>query len=222
MSAPTTGMGLLIIVLFLLPGAVYGLVYERLHGPIPGIDSGMRILRAITVSTLANVLYILFLGSAIAKGYKTIAADYAKSEAAGWQSLVDKAPRIGLLYLLMLIVIPALAAVFFHILGSLRVIQRIPLNLWNASPGAWDTAFTPIPRYVRVLTKDGEWVGGALSEGSFWTNWPAPKEIFIAQAYVLLADGSFAGPRPIKGGVFITCAEARSVEFLVASQPTPP
>jgi hypothetical protein len=214
-QAPTTGAGLLILALFLLPGAVYGLVYERLHGPIPGIEIGMRIMRALAVSTLLTALYVWLGGRTMAQQYRKLAVGFDKDTAAGWQVLIDRAYWFGGMALLLLFVVPVFLALGFHLFGQLGWVRRIPFDLWNATPGAWDVArLGPKPRYVRILTKDGEWIGGALRPGSFITSWPAPREIYIAQAYVMRSDGTFVGVKPVRSGVFVSCGEARAVEFL--------
>jgi hypothetical protein len=67
---------------------------------------------------------------------------------------------------------------------------------------------------VRVLTKDGNWVGGYAGTESFYTNYPQSREVFVETAWKLSEQGEFEHPITGSTGQWIKCDDAPVVEFL--------
>lgn len=85
---------------------------------------------------------------------------------------------------------------------------------------AWDYAFRDRePSYVRVLTRDGRWVGGWLGPASFASSYPQPKELFIQTAHRMEEDGSFGEETPGTVGIYVQCEDALVVEFVEEVKP---
>jgi hypothetical protein len=127
--------------------------------------------------------------------------------------------------LVLLFAFPAVVALIHHAYSARRSYPKVPwrdlFHVFNATPTAWDFAVNRVaPGYVRVLTKDGNWVGGYAGGESFYTSYPESREMFVELAWELTGDGDFE--RPIAGstGRWIRCDEATVVDFL-APQDSP-
>lgn len=95
---------------------------------------------------------------------------------------------------------------------------------YDATPTAWDWGVdhgARRPGFVRVLSKDGFWKGGAFARGSYFTTYPEPPAIFVEAAWQLTEDGEFVTQQAGTSGAWIPCAEALVVEFLNADQDPP-
>lgn len=95
---------------------------------------------------------------------------------------------------------------------------------YDATPTAWDWGVdhgARSPGFVRVLSKDGYWKGGAFARGSYFTTYPEPPAIFVEAAWQLDEDGEFVTEQSGTSGAWIPCAEALVVEFLTAHQDPP-
>lgn len=215
MSAPTTGAGLLILVLFLLPGAVYGLTFERLRGPTGGTDMGLRVLRALTVSTLLMAIYVIIWGPAITGRYRVVAAAYEVSQARGQQALVDQIQFFGQLSAILLFAIPVALAVAASISADIGWFPKLPLGFSQPVVPAWDQMFDSQgrkPYYVKVLTKDNVWYGGAMLSRSAAASFPHRHELFIERPHVMSAQGVIERTAlPGAVGMWIDCTEAKVI-----------
>jgi hypothetical protein len=96
---------------------------------------------------------------------------------------------------------------------------REKFQVYDPTPTAWDFASSRAgPGFVRVLTKDGVWVGGYAGPQSFFTSYPEPREIFIEQAWVLDDQGTFESSVQGTAGLWIRCDDALIVQFLLPQQ----
>lgn len=207
---PSTGTGLLIALLFLVPGSVYQFARSRLRGPAPDDASATnRILRALAVSAMLDTLYAVAVGPHLVR---LVRGALAPPYFGFW---FGHTREFGLWALLLLFLVPAALAGLDHL--RLRV-GWTPRLTYDPTPRAWDFAFREIePTYVRVLTTDGTWLGGWYGLDSFVSSYPEPREIFIETAHLMNADGSFGGEQAGSGGLYVRCDDIRSVEFVDAS-----
>jgi hypothetical protein len=85
----------------------------------------------------------------------------------------------------------------------------------HPAPTAWDqTARDRGAAYVRVFTDDGHWVGGFLGEGSFFSTYPEPRDLFIAIEWRLDGTGEFLEPIPNSLGVYVPLTGKERVTWI--------
>ena len=200
MLVPNSVFQLAALLLLVVPGIVFAAVRRRLIGPVPDDkDFSVRLIRAISVSVLLDVLYIIALGPFLLDLRQRPAQP--GSRMAGFAA----APReSALLGLLLLIVIPAALALASHV--RLRR-ARWPFTLlpvYQPTPTAWDQAAPNRgPCFVRVFTGDGYFVGGWMDGNSYVSTYPEARDIFISVEWRLGDDGRFIEPVKDSIGLFV-------------------
>lgn len=214
---PSSWPQVLALVLAVIPGFVYQATRSQLSGPTPDDRDGLvRVLRALGVSAFLVLVYVGVLGSFITDAAKQpVAALMRDPRAAAWE-------LIGLVF-----VVPVISAITVHVLTIFSVPERISgllykilrahdVSPYDSTPTAWDYAGNHLRTgFVRVLTKDGRWLGGRLGENSYLTGYPEPHEVFLQQAWVLdTDDGSFIEPTTGITGAWIRCDDAQLVQFI--------
>lgn len=226
MNVPTTVGQLIIVLLLVLPGTVYQVARARLRGPTPDDSSATnRILRALAFSAALDAVYVLLFGATLAQ---LLTNSTGPKSSVSFQ---DHAAKIGIWALVLLVAVPALlagagaAAVRWG--PALRTkwswLSWIPRLAYDPTPRSWDFAFGGIePCYVRVQLTDGTFMGGWYGSGSFASSYPEPLDLFIERAYKMGADGEFDGELTGTRGIYVRCADVRSVEFLAAQPPPNP
>lgn len=199
----------LTVLAVVIPGFVYQGVRARLRGPTPGDqDLGLRLIRSLAASGVFALVYVLVLGPPLISRARTPA------------HALDS-PRLTAAVLLALVfVVPAATAAALHFREVGRLYPGEPLrsrfNFYNPTPTAWDFATARVgPGFVRILTRDGLWVGGYAGPSSFYSTYPEPREIFVETAWELDGDGAFVRPVDGTNGVWIKCDDAPVVQFLV-------
>jgi uncharacterized protein DUF6338 len=91
----------------------------------------------------------------------------------------------------------------------------VKLRIYDPTPTAWDFAFGNAEAgFVRVLTKEGRWVGGYAGPNSFFSSYPEDRELFLEQAWQLNDEGVFDKVIEGSAGVWVDCADAQLVQFL--------
>lgn len=205
---PNTGVGLLIAVLFVMPGSVYQFVRSRLRGPAPDDASATnRVLRALAVSAFLVTIYAATAGPHLLSLLLRAHAQFTLGD-----QLLEHGRELALWALILLFLIPAVLAA----LDFLRLRLGWTLRLtYDPTPRAWDYAFRDIdPTYVRLLTTEGVWLGGWYGPNSFVSSYPEPREIYIEVAHLMNDDGSFGDEQNGSGGLYVRCDDIRSVEFV--------
>ncbi len=209
----------LTLLVLLIPGFVYQGLLSRMRGPRPeDRDLSTRIVRALIASALFDLIYVVVLGTRLTGGV------------ARPQSYLDNARSTALWLVTLVFLVPATIAVIQHAIAIRRLYPKLPwkevFRVYNPTPTAWDFAVGRIgPSYVRVLTKDGGWVGGYAGADSFYTSYPETREIFVEQAWRLNDEGDFDQPVEGSAGRWIKCDDAPVVEFLSgreSDEPNPP
>lgn len=178
---PNTFQGLIVVLVALLPGALFMWAVERLVGRY-GIGFSDRLLRFIGVSTVLHVV-------AAPATYRI------------WHAYVrDGAQPADELLPLWLWPVLALYVAVPILLGML-VGQAF--NRWNLpeivtganpAPTAWDHVFSGNPNaWVRLKLKSGDWIGGAYGGTSYAGGYPEPADLFVSIAAEVDPDtGEFA------------------------------
>jgi hypothetical protein len=210
-SVPGTGFQLVMLLLFVLPGSVYQFVRSRLRGPHPDDSSATnRVLRALAVSAGLVTVYAIAAGAAVLEQV----AEVQQPDAAAARSSVRP---LAIWAFLLLFVIPAALAVVGYVASRLPRPRR--LGGWrltyDPTPRAWDFAFNDIdPKYVRILTADGRYLGGWYGRDSFVSSYPEPREIFLESANLMEPDGSFGREVDGSAGLYVRCDDVRLIEFV--------
>lgn len=192
-----------------IPGFVYQGVRTQFRGPTPDDrELGARVLRALAMSALLALIYAVVLGP------------FIKDWVLNPQKPVENIRGAALLVLTLVFVIPAVAAIGLHVRAMGKLYPELPLRqkfqVYDPTPTAWDYASSRIgPGYVRVLTKDGIWVGGYAGPQSFFTSYPESREIYVEQAWSLDDDGEFQAPIEGSAGQWIRCDDVSIVQFLL-------
>ncbi|WP_250442660.1 DUF6338 family protein [Actinotalea sp. C106] len=226
---PTTWLQVAVILAAVIPGFVHQLSRRALTGPAPDEATvSVRVLRSIAISAVYATVYAFFLGPwAVDLSQKTPA------------EVAEQVRTIAFMTLATALVIPwAVAWVMFrvgtssnaqkfrkrtldrteHILEH-RVGGRLHgwVNLrstYDPTPTAWDFAFVATAiGWVRVLTKDGQWIGGFYGPESHATTYPEPRQLFIQVGQEMKADGTFGSEVSAPGGLWVNCEDAVLVDF---------
>jgi Family of unknown function (DUF6338) len=189
---PSSAVGLLVVFVAVLPGALYIWAFEREVGRW-GIGLADRVLRFIGVSALflaflaypIRYLWVRYLHVLAADrgDFKNLVVD---GGALPWWLLV-----VPLAYVGAPVILGTLAAT------AVRRDWRAARILVGPDPAprAWDALFSPRPAgVVRVrLQDDLGWVGGLFGAESYAAGYPEqPQDLYLESAYQLLDDGSFA------------------------------
>lgn len=213
---PDTFQALVVLIVALLPGALYTWSFERLVGAW-GVGFADRVLRFVGVSAVFQ-------------------AAIAPFTVWGWRTYIltgrlqdgDLPLALWLLPLLYVAVPIALGVV----VGRGTVRQRTwsrALTGPSPAPRAWDYVFGLQPDgWVRVRLKSGVWLGGAFSsvgdEGlrSYAAGYPDEQDLFLAEAYSvdpesgefeLDANGDVV---PTGSGILVRWAEVEYLDFIDA------
>ncbi|MCZ9634954.1 DUF6338 family protein [Rhodococcus sp. BH5] len=205
----------LTVLLAVVPGFVYQGARAHFRGPTPDErDIGVRILRALALSGIFALLYVGVLGERLTAKI----SDPVK--------YLDNPHLSALWAFLMVFAIPFGTAAVVHVWNARKQNPehrwRDLFRIYNPTPTAWDFASQKLDwGFVRVLTKDGAWVGGFAGDQSFFTGYPEEREIFLEVPWTLDSDGVFGAPVPAAVGMWIRCDDAQLVQF-IGYEPQPP
>ena len=203
-----------VLVLALLPGALYIWAFERLVGRW-GIGLSDRVLRFVGVSAILHAL--------VAPLTYWLWATYWDSGRIGRG---DTLPLALWLAPLLYVAIPAL-------LGSAVAIGHGRSKQWarwftgtDPAPRAWDYLFQGHPDgWIRCKLKSQVWIGGAFADRngrrSYVAGYPEPADLYLAQAADVDPDtGEFelidGRPSLRESGVLVRWEEVEYLEFIDA------
>jgi hypothetical protein len=221
-------------VAMVIPGIVFAAVRTALKGFRAHDRSvGARIVQAVMVSVLLDSIYLILFGRLVSEIF-----------AAGSSSLITHAPIVGWLTLVLGVAVPAATAYILYSRARVfsimqrklaRVLTRLfgrsfvtgrrrskkmivalsPNTFYNATPNSWEwVAPKKSANWIRVLTRDGRWVGGWSTENTFFSSYPEPRDIFVPVQWRMGADGGFLDAVANSAGVWIDLEGAQFVEWL--------
>lgn len=215
---PTTTTALLLLVVAVLPGSVYLWAFERQAAAF-GVTFADRVLRFVAMSVVFDVLYAwpgyavyraAFAGRPLGTGQFTLlwsatavalAVPYACGSLVGGL-YATRTTRAGWTRFRRRVSPEAEAALL-----------RLAIGAYPA-PRAWDAHFVTRPdEYVRVRLRDGGWVGGWFSRGSWAGKYPHDTDLLIEEAWPIGADGVF-GDRGLGYAVYVPASAIAFVEML--------
>lgn len=209
---PDTFPALVVLVLALLPGALYVWSFERIVGPW-GVGLSDRVLRFIGASAIlhaiaAPVTFWL---------YRNVLPDLDNNVSIHlW--------LVPLAYVGLPIALGSLVGT--GVLRQWRWVETITGR--DPAPRAWDYLFGQHPDgWVRMMLKSGVWLGGAFAETesgwrSYVSAYPEPQDIFLVESvevdpetgeFLLDDDGE-----PLRRGssILVRWDEVEYLEFIDA------
>lgn len=221
----------LTLVAVLIPGFVFQGVLRARVGPSPDDrDLTARLIRALGISVGFLLVYTLCLGPSFL------------DRLLDPQHELSDSPRIiSIAGLVMVFVLPATAG---HLVASFQTRRSYcATTFWktfthkavteegqmtwsralfstesnyNPVPTAWDfaTSAVQLDSFVRVLDAQGQWVGGQISEGAYFTSYPEPRAVFIDRAWSLSEEGEFLDQLPGPTGLWIDCDGAQLMQIV--------
>lgn len=208
---PSTFQAMVVIVVALLPGALYVWAFERQVGRY-GIGLSDRILRfvggsAVFLAVFAGPLYMLQVN---------FMADVVELRPLPWWLAGIPAAYIG---------VPLTAGTVLGV--GLRRGWRIAEAVAGPDPAprAWDYLFQyHIDGWIRCRLKSGSWLGGAYADAngkrSYAAGYPEPQDLYLAASvdvdpetgeFTLDGDGR---PRLGPGGLLLRWEEVEYLEFI--------
>jgi hypothetical protein len=224
MTLPTTTFGVFALVALLIPGVIYAAVRTSLQGfRAPDRVLGERVIQAVLISVGLDAFYLIVFGWWLAPLVKM-----------GSSIVVSRPLELGSAVVLLGLVIPALfgylrygnAPVIRASFAVLRAhaprwVEKItPVSGYNAAPTAWDwIAAKQGGKWIRILTDKERWIGGWYSDESLVSLYPEPRDIFLAEQWIMSADGDFVSPAPNGAGVWLSLETAQLIEW---TDPTSP
>jgi hypothetical protein len=220
MAIPSSVTQLLVTLVLVVPGFVYQAVRIRIVGRRPGdTDLPTRVMRAIVISTLFALCYLVILGPEI-------------TTAAQAQAQLAEHPRLfALLGLVAAFVLPTISAVLLNrnqidlkltipfVLHPIKTLRAEEWTRYDARPSAWDVAFEGAAvGFVRVRMSDGTWVAGYYGPNSYASSHPDPRNLYLEMAYEVDTKGEIGKPITGTAGVVIDCTDAVVVELLAVDR----
>lgn len=208
---PSTFQAAVVIVVALLPGALYVWAFERQAGRY-GIGLSDRILRfvggsAVFLAVFAGPLYALHV-------------NFTRAFVAG-----SPLPLWLVAFPLVYVGVPLTAGTVVGV--GLRRGWRVAKIIAGPDPAprAWDYLFQyNVDGWIRCRLKSGTWLGGAYADAngkrSYAAGYPEPQDLYLAASVELDPEtGEFAIdddglPRLGPGGLLVRWEEVEYLEFI--------
>jgi len=166
----STFEALAVLILALLPGAIYTWSFERIAGRW-GIGLSDRLYRFLGISACFH--------AAVAPVTYNLWRDFFRSDSALRGSLPLWLWLVALAYV-------AAPAVLGGVVGRAFVQDKEwakRLVGTTSAPTAWDAVFQgpPTDAYVLLRLKSGSWVGGRFADGSYAGGYPEPADLYLVR-----------------------------------------
>jgi hypothetical protein len=203
---PSTVEAVAVIIVALLPGALYLWAFERVVGRW-GVGFADRFVRFVGVSAALHALG--------APATYNVWFDYLQP---GAHSGSSELPLWMWFVALGYVAVPTLLGYFvgWRFREGGKYVTAIVGA--TAAPTAWDDLFSRRPTgHVLVRLKSGQWVGGEYAEGSYAGGHPEPADLFLSvEAVVDQQSGNFVldeNSKPLRTGYGVLMRWA-DVEYL--------
>lgn len=217
---PSSWVGLTIALLAIVPGFLATTVWARARtwrGPASDLRTILQSLAlSASIQVLVSPLTVAWIVPIRAR-------------------LADHPGRVAMWFALIVLVLPltlglAVARVTDLIFDPRAAATRrygrlVRLLAWVGRapwpPTTWDWLFTtgiPDGRFVLVEFTDGSQVGGVFGRGSIALTSPEPQGLFLANEWMVNADGDFTAPVPGSRGILVPRADdVRWVRILASA-----
>ena len=204
---PTTGVALLIIVLFVIPGfltdSVYGFSTARAKREVPDAFLSYIFWSLVNAAPILAML-LLLLPDVLRVGWR--------------QYLITNSRLVAAATILSLFVLPVLIALIAVKLSQRNNVRRFMLRAFGLRlgqpPKAWDKVFAAnVPFQALITLTDGTRIGGGWGEDSFASAFPADEDLFLEVEFTVDPDGRLLSPVERSGGVLLKHSEIRSIQI---------
>jgi hypothetical protein len=216
---PTSLVALGIILVAVLPGAIYTWAFEREAGSY-GVTLADRTLRFVAASTLVHLLfawpeYVVF-RVAVERGHRILAGQFALL----W------------LVLLLLSVLPAAAGTMLGGLYASRTMRTSwpRLRRWltaereqrllrilvgrDPAPRAWDDLFSErLHCYLRVRTTGDKWLAGKFASASYAAGYPNDPDLLLEEACEVDQETGIIG-KPLGYPLYVAAGQIAWIEVV--------
>lgn len=221
---PTSYVALLIVVLVVLPGAMYTWAFERQASGF-GVSLTDRTLRLIATSLIFHLVfgwveYWLYRTSFTGKAFGT------GQFAASW---------------LALILMVAIPGAFGAIVGGLYATRHNRSDKWQfirkrlnerneievlrfllgraPAPRAWDHLFSARPSgYVRIRTTESSWIAGLYADKSHAAGAPYETDLYLEEAWGIDDSGTLVGDSGLGYSMYVPASKIAWLEVLQPSE----
>ena len=210
---PNTFQAVVVLVVGLLPGALYVWAFERQAGRW-GVGLSDRLLRFVGGSALFH--------AAVAPVTYWVWANR-------WDAVRSAEPVSWWMWPLVLayVAVPAIAGTIVGIGVRREKSWTTVFTGPDPAPRAWDHLFgQKADGWVRLRMKSGAWIGGAFADAngrrSYAAGYPEPQDVFLAAAVQLDAEtGAFVVDEGgqvqlLEGGILVRWEEVEHLEFIDA------
>lgn len=104
-----------------------------------------------------------------------------------------------------------------QLVGWARVVWLFaPSTGYRKEPTAWDwIAQQKVGVWIRVLSKEGRWIGGWVTEDTFFSSYPESKDLYIPKQWDLDKNGKLLRESPGTDGVWLPLEGAQLVEWVL-------
>ncbi|MDU0328522.1 DUF6338 family protein [Microbacterium sp. KSW2-21] len=217
----------LIFIAMLVPGFSFVTVRTWFVGwRTPDHGAGSRLLEALYVSAIFIVVYvgIFVIGVSIA-GIWT--GDGSLDAARRWvETSWATTPGVvtAVLSMVLLVGLPGLLGALLNWRTKVTTVdsdgvaktETKPVNRNQPTPRAWDhSAYgADYPRFVRVKTNTGVYVGGWFDASGYISTYPFDRDIFIAHQWHMDPKGKFVRPMKDSLGVWVPITDDCIVEWI--------
>jgi hypothetical protein len=217
---PTSYVALLIVILVVLPGAIYTWAFERQASGF-GVTLADRSLRLVATS----LLFHFFAGWPEYWLYRTAFSGRAfglEQFAAAWTG-------VTLMIAIPGIIGTAIGSIYStrHTRDGWRLIRRhlneeteikiLKFLLGRApAPRAWDHLFTSRPSgYIRVWTTEQKWVAGLYADRSHAAGAPYETDLYLEEAWEIDERGILSGDKGLGYSVYVPASKIAWLEVLL-------
>ncbi|EFG78406.1 hypothetical protein HMPREF0591_1698 [Mycobacterium parascrofulaceum ATCC BAA-614] len=218
----------------LVPGFVFQGVRRNRIGPSPeDRELSVRLVRALAVSVAFLLFYLVCLGETATHRL------FHPQDGLGDPRAVA---GVGFLLVFML---PALAGYVTASFTTRRRYNRTTFwgtlferasgdgeLTWRKALFSHETDYSPIPTawdfatqdvapgsFVRILTADGTWIGGRVTNAAFFTGYPEPRDVYIDEAWSIDTDGQFTEQLTGPTGQWVRCDDAVLMQIIPPPDP---
>ena len=213
---PNTFQALAVLLIALLPGALYIWGFEQVVGNW-GISLTDRLVRFVGVSAIIQVVWAPVMASVWRELF--VSGDVARGELPLW------AWPVAIVY----VALPLILGTWVGRGTRHRARWSRMFTGPSPAPRAWDHLFASQPDgWIRLRLKEGTWLGGAYSQpegdelGSYAAGYPDPQDLYLWRlAEVDPESGAFQFDetgqiRMTSGGILIRWDEVQYLEFIDA------
>jgi hypothetical protein len=185
---------LALFALFVVPGFIAIKTYQLLF---PGVQrpASEQIIDAVAYSVINYTVWWLPTG--------TVQKELA-TPSGGFCHFVYAA--------LVMFVSPVLLVFAWRFIRTREFVKR---NAPHPVAKPWDFVFSQREAcWMRVVLKNGSMLGGWFGEKSFASSAPAEEQLFLEQAWVISAEGTFERPVERTAGLLVSASEISHIELI--------